>query len=1079
MALVAPVTLILEAPGASAFFDTLPGQLSFFMTTGGNAPPAQPIYIRNAGSGTLKWALTATTADGGNWLSATPSSGTAPATVNASVNPAALPNGGLIAGTFNGQIVLKTTTGDVGTIPVSITVGAGVFTQVNPLNFTMQAGGGNPLPQTLNVASTGGNFNFSSAVSTGSGGNWLSISNLGADCCVTPHTQTVTVDGSALGVGTYTGEINLTQYAGRTQSMTVPVTLTVEPASAAFFDSLPGQLSFFMAAGGSLPPQTVQVRNAGTGTLKWTGKVSTADGGNWLAISPSSGTAPSTVTFTVTPGNLPGLGQQAGTFNGTVVFSAPGVTATVPVTVVVGNGVFLQANALSFVMPAGGSNPLPQNLPVLSNGSNFNFSSAVYTGNGGSWLTISNVGADCCVTPEVLTVSVNGAGLAAGTYTGEIVLSQYSGRTMSMTVPVTLTVVGCGPFFDTLPGEMSFSFAPSTANPPSQPVQIRAAGSGALNWTLSTTTSDGGNWLTMSANHGTAPSTVTIGVKTSALPGGGLIAGMATGQLVFQASTARVTIPVSVSISSGAYVQASPLVFNMTLGGSNPPSQAVQVNSTGTNFNFSSFAASEASSAWLSISPNGTDCCVTPKSLTASVNATTLPAGTYTGELYFIEYAGRTQVMTVPVTLTITDPRTPATIAATSGTPQSATVTKAFAQPLAATVKDSGGSGVSGVLVTFIAPASGASGTFACGNTAITDASGVATSHIFTANTKAGKYTVTANANALTTSPGFSMTNKAGPPASIAATSGTPQSTTVATAFASPLAATVKDTYGNPVPNVTVTFNAPGSGASGTFAGGVNTAKTNAQGVATSAVFTANSTAGSYTVTATAGSFTTNPGFSLTNLPGPAASIATSAGTPQSTGVGTVFATNLAAMVADRFGNAISGAAVTFNAPTSGASGTFAGGVNTATTDSSGVATAATFTANTKAGSYTVTATTGTLTTSPGFALTNQAGQPSTIKATGGTPQSTPVNTAFPQRLAATVKDAFGNPAPNVTVTFNAPTSGSSGTFAGGINTAKTNAQGVATAPVFTANGTTGSYTVTATAQGHTTSPGFQLTNTN
>ena len=436
-------------------------------------------------------------------------------------------------------------------------------------------------------------------------------------------------------------------------------------------------------------------------------------------------------------------------------------------------------------------------------------------------------------------------------------------------MPVTLTVIGCGPFFDTLPGEMSFSFAPSTANPASQTVQVRAALSGALNWTLSAATSDGGNWLTMSANHGTAPSTVTIGVRTSALPGGGLIAGVATGQLVFQTSTGRVTIPVSVTIGTNAPVQASPLVFNMTLGGPNPSSQSVQVNSTGTNFNVSSFAASEASSPWLSISPAGADCCVTPKTLTASVNATTLPAGIYTGELYLVQYSSRTQVMTVPVILTITDPRTPATIAATGGTPQSAAVTKPFAQPLGATVKDSGGSPVSGVLVTFNAPASGASGTFACGNTAITDASGIATSQVFTANTKAGKYTVTATAVALTTSPGFSLTNKPGRPASIAATGGTPQSTTVDTAFASPLSATVKDAFGNAVPNVTVTFNAPGSGASGTFAGGVNTAMTNAQGIATSAGFTANSTAGSYTVTATVGTFTTNPGFSLTNLPGP------------------------------------------------------------------------------------------------------------------------------------------------------------------------------------------------------------------
>jgi len=75
----------------------------------------------------------------------------------------------------------------------------------------------------------------------------------------------------------------------------------------------------------------------------------------------------------------------------------------------------------------------------------------------------------------------------------------------------------------------------------------------------------------------------------------------------------------------------------------------------------------------------------------------------------------------------------------------------------------------------------------------------------------------------------------------------------------------VMDAAGNPIAGVTVTFNVPTSGASGTFAGGVNTAKTNAAGVAYSAIFTANGTAGSYTATATVGTLTTNPGFMLTN----------------------------------------------------------------------------------------------------------------------------------------------------------------------------------------------------------------------
>jgi hypothetical protein len=544
-----------------------------------------------------------------------------------------------------------------------------------------------------------------------------------------------------------------------------------------------------------------------------------------------------------------------------------------------------------------------------------------------------------------------------------------------MTVPVTLTVVPCGAFFDNVQGQMSFSFAPSSNNPASQTVQIRNAGSGTLSWSLASVTSDGGKWLTMSAASGTAPSTVTIGVKTASLPGGGLVSGTFTGELVFKSASGSVSIPVSVLVGANVFSQASALNFSMTLGGSNPSPQIVAVDSTGTNFTFSASSATANGGAWLKISPSGGECCNTPDNITATVSATTLPAGIYTGQMTFVQYFQQTMSMTVPVILTISDPHVPAIITATGGTPQTATVTKAFAEPLAATVMDSSGDPVSGLLVTFNAPASGASGTFACsGNTAITNSQGIATSPVFTANSTEGRYAVTATAKALTTKPGFVLTNKSGPPASIAATAGTPQTATVKTAFATNLAATVTDAFGNPVAGVTVTFTAPASGAGGTFAGGVNTATTNAQGVATAPVFTANTTAGSYTVTAKAGTVTTNPGFALTNLAGAPTSIKASSGTPQTATVNTAFAQQFAATVTDAFGNPVAGATVTFNAPASGASGTFAGGVNTAQTSSQGIATAPVFTANGTVGSYSVTAKTGTLTTSPGFALTNQAG---------------------------------------------------------------------------------------------------------
>src|SRR2546421_586308 len=112
-------------------------------------------------------------------------------------------------------------------------------------------------------------------------------------------------------------------------------------------------------------------------------------------------------------------------------------------------------------------------------------------------------------------------------------------------------------------------------------------------------------------------------------------------------------------------------------------------------------------------------------------------------------------------------PGTPASIAATVGTPQSATVNTAFATVLQATVTDAYNNPVSGVTVTFTAPSSGASGKFAnttATTTATTNASGQATASAFTANTSAGSYSVTASAPAVSPSASFSLTNNPGSP---------------------------------------------------------------------------------------------------------------------------------------------------------------------------------------------------------------------------------------------------------------------------------------------------------------------------
>ena len=108
-----------------------------------------------------------------------------------------------------------------------------------------------------------------------------------------------------------------------------------------------------------------------------------------------------------------------------------------------------------------------------------------------------------------------------------------------------------------------------------------------------------------------------------------------------------------------------------------------------------------------------------------------------------------------------------------------------------------------------------------------------------------------------------------GPAASVIALDGTPQTAPPLFAFSTPLQAVVLDGIGTPVNGITVTFSAPESGASGTFADSgthTMTAVTNAGGIATATIFTANSLPGAYQVTATVGSIITPANFLLSNL---------------------------------------------------------------------------------------------------------------------------------------------------------------------------------------------------------------------
>ena len=97
---------------------------------------------------------------------------------------------------------------------------------------------------------------------------------------------------------------------------------------------------------------------------------------------------------------------------------------------------------------------------------------------------------------------------------------------------------------------------------------------------------------------------------------------------------------------------------------------------------------------------------------------------------------------------------------------------------------------------------------------------------------------------------------------------------------------------------------------------------------------------------------------------------------------------------------------------------------------------------------------------------------PTTLAASGGTPQPATVGAAFATALQAIVRDQSGTPMGGVTVTFSAPSSGASAVLSS--TTALTNASGIASVSA-TANRTAGTYHVTASVG--SLSAVFTLTN--
>jgi hypothetical protein len=645
--------------------------------------------------------------------------------------------------------------------------------------------------------------------------------------------------------------------------------------------------------------------------------------------------------------------------------------------------------------------------------------------------------------------------------------------------------------------------ADATPGGPYQVTASVAGGTGTLSTSFDLTntaappaTVTGGTVTVSPTTERATPATYTVKLTTNhAVPNGGTITLTAPNGTMMPSSSCDPT----------GVLGCSPADYAVTYPGTGstttvPVTGVATSSAQGPDFDYTSTSSNQVA---ITVGPIGSGTAI-PASTVVTVTITGVTNTWMANPAYFLFESDSADTTAVDSGNFAITPGAATQLLEVSGDGQSAAVTRPFPQPLVVVAEDHDGNPVSqGTSVIFVLPdgsnPSQPSGTFPGGSiqqTNQTNASGQVSSSTITANTVAGDWSATAELPGDVSPVDFFLTNNPGPSA-INPTSGTPQSTTINTAFADPLVATVTDADGNPVSGVPVTFSAPtGAGAaSGTFAScsgdGVSTPDTECvvitagDGTATSSAFTANTTAGGpYSVQATVPGVTTPANFQLTNNPGPAVSLTRNGGN-QSAQVASGFAQPLSVTAKDANGNPVSGVTVDFAVPTSGPSATFAGSYTPIVTDPNGVAATPAMTANTKAGNWVATAEIDSQpSTLVSWTETNTAGPAAQIvlPASSGSGQSIHVGQPFGLPLQAEVTDVYGNPIAGQTVTFTMPASGPTASFAriSGPASGRTGSNGIILTPGVVAGLRPGSYRATAstTFSGAVHTVQYLLTNT-
>ena len=525
MATIVTATL-LTAPFAHAQTTLVatPNQLTFLQNSGTQTPPSQTVSITSTPTNALI-SLSGTA----SWLSYNQSSATSPSILNVNVIPA-----GLAIGTYTATINVSSPGATTITIGVTLTVTVAPPSQTNPtqLNFTFTTGGSTPPAQQFIVN------NNSTTFSVGVNQSWLFATvNTGTS----PATVNVLVNPTGLATGIYNGLVTVTFATNPITFQLVNVTLTVDAGSQNWTTNGPLMFNYKY---GDPPPQPQMLSIAYTTPVIFIANVTAPETTPWLKLdNNNTGITPATIEVRVDP-----TGLVAGTYNGSITLSTPGILGshTVPVTLVITGAPALSVSpsVLEFQGAAGGA----QQTKTVSISSSPSTGYVASVALGSAWLSVSPATG---TTPQTLTVTVSPASLGPGTYRGSIIFSAPGAGGGSQLVGVTLVVTG-SVSLTASPTSLQFSSTPSSGEPPAQTISVSS------NLTASVAAASTPGWLVVTPVSANTPATFSVSVVTA-----GLAAGVHNGTITISSPGAGQTIQIPVTLTVGG---AKPTISSLSNG---------------------------------------------------------------------------------------------------------------------------------------------------------------------------------------------------------------------------------------------------------------------------------------------------------------------------------------------------------------------------------------------------------------------------------------------------------------------------------------------------------------------------------